>query len=681
MEQVKKIDNFVFGLFLLFVLTLTNSIFLCQIGYFGSLLLLLYIWAANRKTPFKKTGLELPLLLFVVAEILATLFSIDMSQAAHNLLKRLLLLPILYVTLYVASDEKKAKKIVFVFLAAALLTASVYVGASVHRYFKHLYKLETSGPSVFQYVMTAGGLISFVFVYFFAFLINEKVSTGKRLLLAVATLILFIALIGSYTRTAWLGAFVGAGVILIIKKRWLVIWSGVVLIFAYLMLNSKISLITEYELTENNLITVKEIKTSGRVHDLLTVGKSLLAADYNNGIMLLENGKIISHLKTAKPVVNIRKWQKGIYTAATMNKTIYFFSLEKNNLKLLSEYIPPYYLKGNFPIDSLLYVFGSKGEITILKNPANPKVVKKGKLNIDVTTVAAEKKFTAFFSAMEKKLFVFSNSDGLPDSTIFVADVNKEQGRFASDDSTLLFWSGDEFLAFKISNSKISKYSTPPELANVARVRLNGSYFWGLDFGRKLVEWKFEKEKMVKVKSYSLKEKANGFAFAGNNLFTFYSRKNRIASIFDPYHSTNVQRLNQWKTGWRIFKDHPIFGVGDIDLNKIYLKYRAPYETETYGHLHNIYVQILVILGAFGFIVVMYLFVTILLLEFKIYKALKDVPFASSVVLATIGVFTAFLTSGLTEWNFGDQEIATMIWFVVGLSLAFFKIFGGKNVR
>ena len=158
-------------------------------------------------------------------------------------------------------------------------------------------------------------------------------------------------------------------------------------------------------------------------------------------------------------------------------------------------------------------------------------------------------------------------------------------------------------------------------------------------------------------------------------LYTYYSHKDRITSIVDPYHSTNIQRLNQWKTGWRIFMANPIFGVGDIDMNNIYLQYRAPYDTETYGHLHNNYVHVLTILGGFGFLVFIYLMFTIFILDLKIYNRLKNIPFASSVALGTIGAFIAFLVSGLAEWNFGDQEIATMLWFATGLNIALYKLY------
>jgi O-antigen ligase len=145
--------------------------------------------------------------------------------------------------------------------------------------------------------------------------------------------------------------------------------------------------------------------------------------------------------------------------------------------------------------------------------------------------------------------------------------------------------------------------------------------------------------------------------------------------MVDPYHITNINRLNQWKTGFKILASHPIFGVGDIDLHQLYLKYKEPYEKETFGHLHNNYVHFIVILGVFGFIVVVYMLIKIFLLNLKIYKTVKEEEFISSYALGTLAAFTGFLFSGLAEWNFGDHEIITMVWFTIGLNIAFYKLY------
>jgi len=40
----------------------------------------------------------------------------------------------------------------------------------------------------------------------------------------------------------------------------------------------------------------------------------------------------------------------------------------------------------------------------------------------------------------------------------------------------------------------------------------------------------------------------------------------RLQSIVDVHHPENEARLLLWSTGLKIFADHPVTGVGDIDL-------------------------------------------------------------------------------------------------------------------
>jgi hypothetical protein len=58
----------------------------------------------------------------------------------------------------------------------------------------------------------------------------------------------------------------------------------------------------------------------------------------------------------------------------------------------------------------------------------------------------------------------------------------------------------------------------------------------------------------------------------------------------------------------------------------------------------------------------------------NIYNSLKKIPIASSFSIGAFASFIGFLFSGLAEWNFGDQEIITMVWFILGLSISFFKV-------
>ncbi|HTX18648.1 MAG TPA: O-antigen ligase family protein [Bacteroidota bacterium] len=153
-------------------------------------------------------------------------------------------------------------------------------------------------------------------------------------------------------------------------------------------------------------------------------------------------------------------------------------------------------------------------------------------------------------------------------------------------------------------------------------------------------------------------------------LFAPASQVNRAKSIIDPNDVTNHTRLVMWSTGLKIFADHPILGIGDSDVHKVYVQYKSPDDQEPGGHLHNVFVMLLVTLGSVGFTVVCSLFVKILVTEHGVFRALSGDWLAGSTALGALAAFIGFLVNGFFEWNFGDHEIMVLIWFSVGLALA-----------
>ena len=122
-----------------------------------------------------------------------------------------------------------------------------------------------------------------------------------------------------------------------------------------------------------------------------------------------------------------------------------------------------------------------------------------------------------------------------------------------------------------------------------------------------------------------------------------------------------------------MFLDHPVFGVGDIDLAFLYKQYKSQYEKEIQGHMHNNFVHILVTLGLFGLLAFFYLLYRLFRIDLNIYRKLRNVPFASSYALGTIAALSTIVIAGLTEMNFFDHEIITLLWFTFGLNAAIYK--------
>jgi O-antigen ligase len=152
-------------------------------------------------------------------------------------------------------------------------------------------------------------------------------------------------------------------------------------------------------------------------------------------------------------------------------------------------------------------------------------------------------------------------------------------------------------------------------------------------------------------------------------LFAPQSFRDRAASIVDPTMTSNLTRIHMITTGWRMFLDRPLVGWGDIDLKKYYVTYTVPIDEAEGGHLHNNAMTLLVTLGAAGFLAAGAMFVRILLLEYRAARSTSDDWLLGSVTIGALAAYIGFHVNGLFEWNFGDHEIAVLLWFTVGLAL------------
>jgi len=155
----------------------------------------------------------------------------------------------------------------------------------------------------------------------------------------------------------------------------------------------------------------------------------------------------------------------------------------------------------------------------------------------------------------------------------------------------------------------------------------------------------------------------------------------RGKSTFSGRDWTVADRVAMWKAGAKMVRDHPLVGVGLIDLKAIYQKYMLPEAYQVVGHLHNNFVQIGVTMGFLGLTSFLWLLYNIAHTEFQIYRKIKEEEkFLKAITLGSLASFFGFLMNGFFEWNFGDAEVIMLIWFTLGLSLATEKLEEEKKV-
>jgi O-antigen ligase len=152
-------------------------------------------------------------------------------------------------------------------------------------------------------------------------------------------------------------------------------------------------------------------------------------------------------------------------------------------------------------------------------------------------------------------------------------------------------------------------------------------------------------------------------------LFAPVDFRTRAASIFDPTMTSNLTRIHMVQTGWKMFLDHPLAGFGDIDLRKYYITYIVPLDTAEGGHLHNNIMMLLVTLGIVGFSIVIALFIRVGFVLYRSIRVTRGKIFEENLTIGCFSAYVGFHINGLFEWNFGDHEIALLLWTLVGISL------------
>jgi O-antigen ligase len=154
----------------------------------------------------------------------------------------------------------------------------------------------------------------------------------------------------------------------------------------------------------------------------------------------------------------------------------------------------------------------------------------------------------------------------------------------------------------------------------------------------------------------------------------------RIASVIDPASPWNRERTFMWAAGVRMFADHPITGVGLMDLKPVYERYRPPEAHEPAGHLHSVPIQIAATTGVLGLAAFVALAVGLLACAMHGLRAqVKRGGLAAGVRLGVAGAVVGFLVAGLFEWNLGDEELLYPLYTLAGLAWAARGWMGGPE--
>ena len=131
----------------------------------------------------------------------------------------------------------------------------------------------------------------------------------------------------------------------------------------------------------------------------------------------------------------------------------------------------------------------------------------------------------------------------------------------------------------------------------------------------------------------------------------------RTASIVSKVDSSNNARFVFWNEAYKIFKAHPVLGVG---LGQAKAEYKKTGKlTKYFTHAHSNIFQMLAengLVGFIGFLVLNGYYVLKSFKSFLTYKYTRLLIIAAST--------TALFLHGLTEYNFGNSAVMKAFWLV-----------------
>lgn len=664
LKESDALEKIILGFFILFLVSLNNSIFINQIGYFGALLFLIVKIVIERRNSFAKSGLEIYFLLFLLAEIVSAIFSEFPLEAFRNVFKRAALIPIFYVTAFVFKEKYSLLNGVRLYLAAALLTILAYLIFAYEHFSAQLYQIETKGPSPFQYVMTAGGLISFVVIFLFAQLFNKE--NGKKIAAGIVVLLIIssASLIASYTRAAWLGAMVGILVVVLLNKKWRLLVSAGALIAVFLISFPNKSKLVIHEFASNKFSVKNELPTDGKISSLAKHDSIIVVADNNKVVKAFSIHQKKFEKTFPAVIVSFYKWHENYFIALSVEGRFFLVKHSNSKLNIVKEFISPGLTSSFAASESFLFVADIDSGVSIFNRKLELVCAKKLEAAIAISQFAN----SVFIAQRNIGITQFNfNSHKLDSISFYPARLNA--ALFMNVDSILFVATDKGIYSLEPHGIKDKLKKMNDDLTNVVGSIKHENKYLFISKNGEVHSFDLTSSKMTK-ENYTLEAPAVNAMMIDSFLVTSVVKSNRLLSIVDPNHLTNIQRINQWKVALKAASDAPLTGVGDIDMKDVYAMHKPNYEKENFGHFHNNYFHMLAALGFVGGLIFLFMIFSILSYHYKTFLLVRKDETLRVVSIASLASFVGFMVSGLAEFNFGDHEIITVVWFLLGIQFA-----------
>ena len=165
----------------------------------------------NRSLTWKKTPLDIPILIYILTQIIPVLTSRHIPEALNTLIDNNWFILFYYAIINLINEEIDYKKLL-IFLAISGTVSAVYgifqhfAGIDIVRGYTNIWPYGNfhRATGFFSMPLTYGGVQLVIFILLLPFYsLNDK--SINRKVFSVILLLLFFSIIASYARSAWIG--------------------------------------------------------------------------------------------------------------------------------------------------------------------------------------------------------------------------------------------------------------------------------------------------------------------------------------------------------------------------------------------------------------------------------------------------------------------------------------------
>jgi len=150
-------------------------------------------------------------------------------------------------------------------------------------------------------------------------------------------------------------------------------------------------------------------------------------------------------------------------------------------------------------------------------------------------------------------------------------------------------------------------------------------------------------------------------------------QQKRSIGFFDRSDQSTSWRETVWKEGFELLVSKPrhlVVGVG-MDSIKSHWREWGLFDNgrQPIGHMHSNLLQIALERGVPALILWLILLGVYVRMLWRIQRRVSIEDFARGVAVGALGGMIGFFTSGLVHYNWGDSEVVTVLYFIMGLCL------------